>query len=268
MIHYQQLKRGSRYLSDIYGEDYGCYYHENLSVYCKGYEATVLEFEFMKQLFASEQTLEKKVDVAMQAAAPFHEMRHFHDCFGTLAGLSLFGGYIRTVGAFRDLARYLYEHKIPWKLPLKQWADESVSPQRVRDFVLQYESLRRYRDVFLGSVLVPGTQGFTDEVWREVRIPELNVSFPAFCASVTVALVTDKSRPHQTIRESKDVTQFYPLGFECLLEGTAQALQRGFLEGMDRLDERLDENYIYLTSENGTITFTTDGERLWVETEE
>jgi len=39
-------------------------------------------------------------------------------------------------------------------------------------------------------------------------------------------------------------------------------------EVMDRLEERLDENYIYLTSENGTITFTTDGERLWVETEE
>ncbi|MBA7602405.1 ComE operon protein 3 [subsurface metagenome] len=39
-------------------------------------------------------------------------------------------------------------------------------------------------------------------------------------------------------------------------------------EVMDRLEERLDENYIYLTSEDGTITFTTDGERLWVETEE
>ena len=38
-------------------------------------------------------------------------------------------------------------------------------------------------------------------------------------------------------------------------------------EVMERLDERLDENYIYLTSEDGTITFTTDGERLWVETE-
>ncbi len=38
-------------------------------------------------------------------------------------------------------------------------------------------------------------------------------------------------------------------------------------EVMDRLEERLDENYIYLTSDDGTITFTTDGDRLWVETE-
>jgi len=38
-------------------------------------------------------------------------------------------------------------------------------------------------------------------------------------------------------------------------------------EVMDRLEERLDENYIYLTAEDGTITFTTDGKRLWVETE-
>lgn len=38
-------------------------------------------------------------------------------------------------------------------------------------------------------------------------------------------------------------------------------------EVMARLNERLGEDRIYLTSERGTITFTTDGERLWVETE-
>ena len=34
-----------------------------------------------------------------------------------------------------------------------------------------------------------------------------------------------------------------------------------------RLSERLEEDSVYLTSEQGTITFTTDGKRLWVETE-
>jgi len=38
-------------------------------------------------------------------------------------------------------------------------------------------------------------------------------------------------------------------------------------EVMDRLIEVLNENKIYLTSESGTIEFTTDGERLWVEVE-
>jgi len=38
-------------------------------------------------------------------------------------------------------------------------------------------------------------------------------------------------------------------------------------EVMARLTERLGDDSIYLTSERGTITFTTDGERLWVETE-
>jgi competence protein ComEC len=38
-------------------------------------------------------------------------------------------------------------------------------------------------------------------------------------------------------------------------------------EVMTRLTERLGENGIYLTSERGTITFITDGEKLWVETE-
>jgi competence protein ComEC len=39
-------------------------------------------------------------------------------------------------------------------------------------------------------------------------------------------------------------------------------------EIVDRLGKRLSEDKIYLTSEDGTITFTTDGQRLWVETEQ
>jgi len=38
-------------------------------------------------------------------------------------------------------------------------------------------------------------------------------------------------------------------------------------EVMDRLIELINENKIYLTSESGTIEFTTDGEKLWVEVE-
>jgi hypothetical protein len=36
---------------------------------------------------------------------------------------------------------------------------------------------------------------------------------------------------------------------------------------MARLTERLGEDGIYLTSERGTVTFITDGENMWVETE-
>jgi len=39
-------------------------------------------------------------------------------------------------------------------------------------------------------------------------------------------------------------------------------------ETMYRLEGRLSEDKIYLTSERGTITFTTDGKKLWVETEQ
>jgi competence protein ComEC len=38
-------------------------------------------------------------------------------------------------------------------------------------------------------------------------------------------------------------------------------------EVIDRLTQRLGADNVYITSERGTITFTTDGERLWVETE-
>jgi len=36
---------------------------------------------------------------------------------------------------------------------------------------------------------------------------------------------------------------------------------------MERLTEIVGKDKIYLTSESGTIEFTTDGERLWVEVE-
>jgi competence protein ComEC len=39
-------------------------------------------------------------------------------------------------------------------------------------------------------------------------------------------------------------------------------------EVMARLKERLGKDKVYLTSEHGTIAFTTDGERLWVETDQ
>ena len=37
-------------------------------------------------------------------------------------------------------------------------------------------------------------------------------------------------------------------------------------EVMNRLTESLGEGSVYLTAEDGTVTFTTDGDRLWVET--
>jgi beta-lactamase superfamily II metal-dependent hydrolase len=36
---------------------------------------------------------------------------------------------------------------------------------------------------------------------------------------------------------------------------------------MAKLSHRLRPDRVYLTSESGTITFTTDGQRLWLETE-
>ena len=37
-------------------------------------------------------------------------------------------------------------------------------------------------------------------------------------------------------------------------------------EVMDRLEGMMETDSIYVTSEDGTVTFTIDGNRLWVET--
>jgi len=38
-------------------------------------------------------------------------------------------------------------------------------------------------------------------------------------------------------------------------------------EVVERLEEKLGKNKVYLTSKNGTIEFITDGERLWLNAE-
>jgi competence protein ComEC len=49
--------------------------------------------------------------------------------------------------------------------------------------------------------------------------------------------------------------------------GEDNAFGHPAIEVTDRLTDRLGENNVYRTDEDGTVEFTTDGERLWVTTD-
>ncbi|MCA9139906.1 MAG: hypothetical protein KDB00_24200 [Planctomycetales bacterium] len=160
---------------------------------------------------------------AIESFAYFHELRHFHDYFGTFAGINLFVNFLQIVREFAALSDAIRSVGLTWELPITRWAQRPDCPEPIRLFVHKYRVMSFARDVFLGRLLIAVEEGTTDDVWRTVSAPEIGMEFPVF-ASLARRINHETGKHH-------DVTVWQPLGFEALVEGTAQALQRTYLEG-------------------------------------
>lgn len=159
---------------------------------------------------------------AIESFAYFHELRHFHDYFGTLGGINLFYNFLQMLREFYSLSEIIRSIRRTWQLPLTEYAQRPDCPELIRLFVHKYKVMSFARDALLGRLLLGIDSGSTNENWRQVSAPEIGMDFPAFPYS---AWIID----HDT-NKRQEVTVWQPIGFEALVEGAAQSLQRSYLE--------------------------------------
>ena len=165
-----------------------------------------------------------------------HEMRHLHDCFSTPAGIGLFRLEIGLLRGFCELAAGLAKRKIRWQLPLFKWVKDLSCPTQVRVFHDWYSKLSVLRRAFVGRGMIGRDTGRMDEPWtlkpngddREVWAVPVNY----------VLEVND---------EKEYFHEWYPLGFEALIEGAAHAVEKSLVENLvsarlrNRINRRLSE---------------------------
>ena len=243
-VDWNEISAPSPFLASSGSHEYGSYHYQNMVLQLHG-EQGLLEFlSTVEEQFRHANTIEEELDIALRHLTLLHEVRHFHDCFGTLAGISLFGAYLRTMGAFCDTAKHLYENRLSWSLPLADWARDESCPEVVAEFVHAYERLQAHSKVFLGDLQLPMSDEPIVEPWVDVEIGDLETTFPASLHRLGIVEV-DVDDPSSAEAEPKKLgVHPEPLGFEVLIEGNAQALQRSIARALypsiaDKLWDRL-----------------------------
>lgn len=168
---------------------------------------------------AGEMDQDLAVHLAYEITSLFHEMRHFVDVFGTLAGITLFSNYIAQLKAFADISSAMRGAGMHWQVPLSEWTQQDDCPQAVRDFIRTAKGFDVASDIFVAPFNPVEIEGHRNDLIIELDF-EGGGKVDAFPLRVG------------RISESKELlrTVLYPIGLEALLEGNAHALCRNFVE--------------------------------------
>jgi hypothetical protein len=75
--------------SSAQGTVYGLYIHKYLAVHVPIFGNLGTE-EALEKFLEAESDADSRLHIAMQHVTASHELRHFHDCFGTFSGALLF----------------------------------------------------------------------------------------------------------------------------------------------------------------------------------
>lgn len=148
-----------------------------------------------------------------------HELRHFHDYFGTLAGVTLFQAHFLQLRTFAGFIEALRSTGKGLQLPFDRMTrDDGPSGEMARALVRNWrvflQSTARFTEAF------EKTTSFTHHPEDHVIYTKGDVQLPTFPLTTAIQQGTRVT----------PLTVYYPIGLEVLVEGNAQALQRDLME--------------------------------------
>ena len=211
------------------GTVYGMYIHKYLAVHLPEF-GDLTSDKAIEDFLKNEDDPSARLDIAMQHITATHEMRHFHDCFGTFAGALLFLNHIDRLRSFIDVCKQLSEDKIPFRLPLDVWVREPECPDYVQKFYRRVRANTFRRGIFEGAFEIAPKSGSDDRIWEDFIVPP-GARVPAFPLHIGFEIRDGTELPDAS--ELSNVRVYWiPLGFDTLVEGNAQALQHDLLKSM------------------------------------
>jgi|GEM_PF-6085568 len=187
----------------------------------------------LKSVYDAEAFIAKNPDPKVQLQAVFetcayvHELRHFHDCFSTIAGLGLFGYHLKHIREFIAVCGQLAARDLHWELPAREWADDPSCPDEVQELVLRHRRESILLRLFMGSFLINVEEGRSAEPWRDGQFPQYGVNIPLYGLSSARGVRNGSSIERF---EGTEQTTWYAVGFQTILEGNAQSMQRSLIE--------------------------------------
>jgi hypothetical protein len=177
-------------------------------------------FEGGPPISAEEEDEDRLVQLAYEVTSFFHEMRHFVDAFGTIAGISLFSNRLERLKDFAALAGTLRSVGMHWKLPIGEWAQATDCPKVVRDFVRRARAFNAGSEVYISPF---------EPVEIDGHVNDLKIELDYECGGKADAFPIRFNLFGQDGIE-KLGTVLFPIGLETLMEGNAHAICRTFVE--------------------------------------
>jgi hypothetical protein len=150
----------------------------------------------------------------LEITSGLHEMRHFHDSFGTLCGIARQLQVVRDAIAFNQLLDALKQHG-RLKLPLLVWANQPDAPDALKRYVSTRRTFIEWLNVIDGTLPPQTFSGHTKEADALIL-----VSLTGLQAQVP-AVPLNRARMPANV----DFNVVTPLGARAIMEGNAFALQ-------------------------------------------
>lgn len=171
-----------------------------------------------------------------------HELRHFHDCFGTMAGIDLFFHSLNVLDRFDALIMQLARDGTHIKTPIDDFS-ESNNLRNLGSFLHFARRTEAYRTLFLG---IRGPSTVYTSIAPNAPFLELgDILTRHHYVSYPMSLLLHDSYAMIPV----------PIGVAALMEGTAHGLLRDYASELDP-DQRRNFEARFMTFSSGTLLET------------